>query len=119
MSQIHYNSTDPEHIKERQNVLPPTVEEIKNFCLNVGFLFSLSPELKGILQRLLNHHQNLQHFHDVVGGWEGLNRLKGHDNIQCDNCKGYDLTNDSMLTCNPPIKHYVCNCCGSQQIEKK
>lgn len=77
---LNYNSTDPEHIKARQNVVPPSVEEIE---ILTSHLNSILPHYGSIiietLQRLLHDHQHKSHFYDVVGGWEGYNKLKRNE----------------------------------------
>lgn len=76
---ITYNS--PEHAKERQNVFPLTKTDTINVVSDLNTLIAfasryvsiaLLPEQVEQIQRLVDHHANLQHFHDVVGGWEGL-----------------------------------------------
>lgn len=73
---INYNSTDPEHIKERQNVVPPTIEEVEYIVdiLNGSFEGTdwFAEKHISILQRLIYDYENKSHFHDVVGGWEGV-----------------------------------------------
>lgn len=72
---ITYNS--PERAKERAEVVPLSDEETETL---IRHLNSILPQYGAIisdnLQRLLDHHANLQHFYDNAGGWEGLNNLQ-------------------------------------------
>lgn len=76
---------------QRQDAKPLTQEEFNNTtviinrCLKVmgNFDYPLSPNEKisdidsiNLLQNFVNSYQNLQHFWDVVGGWDGLERIK-------------------------------------------
>lgn len=84
---LNYNSTDPEHIKARRNVVPPSVEEIKeletilNALIYSALKNSVEPNYRAkfdsditLLQRVLHDYQNKAHFYDVVGGWDGHNK---------------------------------------------
>lgn len=80
---ITYNN--PERCKERENVVPPTIEEMKDligvlnqhlFLLeNQGIFMEDIEKLSKVYQRHIDHYSNLQHFYDVVGGWEGYEKL--------------------------------------------
>lgn len=82
---LNYNSTDPEHIKSRQNVVPPSVEEMEKIVNEIeeALYFSLMDKRLRhsleLFQRLIYDYQNKSHFYDVVGGWDGLNRLKNNE----------------------------------------
>lgn len=86
---ITYNS--PEHAKERQNVVPLTDNENKIVVAALSRMLSIMEDeelslmkdnysqdeyVKSTIQRLIDHYSNLQYFHDVVGGWEGLDKIK-------------------------------------------
>lgn len=71
---ITYNS--PEHAKERQNVVPLTNDEMQQMIALLNRFENYATFPKGELQDLLHHHANLQHFYDVVGGWDGLRNLQ-------------------------------------------
>lgn len=78
---LNYNSTDPEHIKARQNVVPPSVEEVSIAVnrINRALRDFIEPHQYEVIQLLLHDYQNKSHFYDVVGGWDGLNRLKNNE----------------------------------------
>lgn len=76
------NITYNQHSKERENVIAPTVEEM-NYALNeIGASLEYSllgdrlEKVNDIFQRLIWHYENLEHFHTVVGGWEGLDKIR-------------------------------------------
>lgn len=89
---ITYN----QHSKERENVVAPSVEEIEkavaflNHAIEYG---NMSHAVKDIFQRMIWDYENLQHFHSVVGGWEGVEHLKAcYDSL-------VDKTDTSIREC--------------------
>lgn len=80
MANLNFNSTDPEHIKARQNVVPPSDEEMEYIADIIEGSFQGTDWFEekhiSIIKRLFNHYQNLQHLYTVTGGWEGLTSLK-------------------------------------------
>ena len=76
---------DPNRAKERQEAKAPTHEEIIEAVDIFNKLIKFTDKYKSVqlfreeialLQSILDHYQNLQHFYDVAGGWGGLERLK-------------------------------------------
>lgn len=69
---INLNNTEA-----RQNVEPLTAKDLNNAVILMNqFLkygFDANRNEIGNWQRMVDSYQNLQHFWDVVGGWEGLN----------------------------------------------
>lgn len=62
----------------RQGVEPLSPEDLTKLVNFYNFDFDKFPpnyEPVVYTQRLIDSYQNLQHFWDVVGGWEGYNKL--------------------------------------------
>lgn len=68
---IHLNNTEA-----RQKVEPLNTYHIEKSVAIINSKEFHSDEEKYVLQNLIDSYQNLQHFWDVVGGWEGYNKLK-------------------------------------------
>lgn len=60
----------------RQNVEPLHQDQLQYMCESMSQSFSMKPNSIIMGQRLIDSYQNLQHFWDVVGGWEGLDKVK-------------------------------------------
>lgn len=57
---LHINSR--EHLKQRQEVKPLTIDEEDNLILNLSIFSSDMPELKSKLQQLIYLYENYKHF---------------------------------------------------------
>lgn len=72
---ITYNN--PKDTERRSNVVPLNLEETETL---IRHLNSILPQYGAIisdnLQRLLDHHANLQHFYDNAGGWERMTKIQ-------------------------------------------
>lgn len=72
---ITYNNSKDTEI--RSNVDPLSLEETETL---IEHLNSILPQYGAIisdnLQRMLDHHANLQHLYDNAGGWEGLAKIQ-------------------------------------------
>lgn len=64
----------------RPNVKPLSNTELMAFCnlINRYFGYGEEPYIEDLdlSQSLISSYQNLQHFWDVSGGWDGLNKLQ-------------------------------------------
>lgn len=56
---IHFNS--PEHIKQRQEVKPLTLEEEENIVANLNIFFSDMPMMREKMQQLLFNYEKYKH----------------------------------------------------------
>ena len=85
---ITYNN--PKDTERRSNVNPLTDKDMKDIAYFLNMIIEdfekqlsrntlVNPNYSydyKLLQRLLDHHANLQHFYDNAGGWEGLAKLQ-------------------------------------------
>ena len=72
---LTYN--DPNRTKERQNSERLTDDEMNVLIAHLNNIMpSYGYVITERLQRLIDYHQNLQHFYDVAGGWDGLLKLQ-------------------------------------------
>jgi hypothetical protein len=72
---LTYNN--PERAKERAQNIPLTPEEMAEmlWMINKTFINYVTFPTEH-LQNVLDRLENLEHFHSVANGWEGLNRMQ-------------------------------------------
>lgn len=68
---------------DREKVKPLSVSELNDCATLIDITMNTHEEIvgampnnRGMLQNLISSYQNLQHFYDVAGGWDGLAALK-------------------------------------------
>lgn len=62
---------------QRQDAKPLTTEQLTQITDGLNYVMrNAAEDAFDLVQRLISSYQNLQHFWDVVGGWEGLEQLK-------------------------------------------
>lgn len=74
---------NPEHAKQRAKVKPLTLEDEQKIvlCLNMCIDDELPTTIR-YLQRLIHNYENYRHFFEVVGGWEGYEKIVSeHDKL--------------------------------------
>ncbi|HYE68029.1 MAG TPA: hypothetical protein VEA58_05415 [Anaerovoracaceae bacterium] len=75
---IDFNSDNPVYVKARQESKPLELEEVHELVSFLDTNMKNNPVFAGLLQRLIFDYENLKHFFNVVGGWEGLENIKQH-----------------------------------------